>query len=280
MTETIPFRPIGPFAAEVDIRITDDLSPDTIGEIRAIYDRHHVVVFRDQTLSHEQQIRFIGHFGPVLRSAYDGVGYISNQPGKGGLGNAELAFHSDLAFNPEPFLAISLHAVDVENERSSTRYVDSCLAYRTLPEAVKARIQDLHALHVMPVDQSAHNDEDVPADMPRAVHPLMMTHPKTGEPILYMNFNQTARIVELPPQKSKQLIQELFAHIYRPDFIYDHRWRMGDLVLWDNLATQHARGDVSQVGRRTLQRVVIAKKGFFEQNPQYRHEQFDTPAVA
>ena len=189
------------------------------------------------------------------------------------LGVGELAFHSDLAFNPEPFLTISLHATDVEDGRSSTRFVDSCIGYRTLPEATKARLAGHDALHVFAVDMAGHNS-DAPEGLPRATHPLVMEHPRTGEPILYVNLNQTARIVGLAPQESADLLEALFEHLYREENVYEHRWRNGDLVMWDNLATQHARGNVSGVGRRTLQRVVLATKGFFEQNPQFSPEEF------
>ena len=90
----------------------------------------------------------------------------------------------------------------------------------------------------------------------------------------HSNLNQTARIVGLAPQESADLLEALFEHLYREENVYEHRWRNGDLVMWDNLATQHARGNVSGVGRRTLQRVVLATKGFFEQNPQFSPEEF------
>ncbi len=269
-------QPVGPFAVEIHLDLREPLSAPVLAELKALYDRHHLLVFRNQALSHDQQIAFVSNFGPPLLTRQDGVGYISNQPGQGGLGGGELAFHSDLAFSPEPFLGISLHAVDVENERSSTRYVDSCLGYRTLPDALKQRLAGLHALHVFSIDMAGHNTEDLPEGLPRTVHPLVMEHPRTGEPILYANLNQTARIVELEPAESARLIAQLFDHLYRPEVVYEHRWRMGDLVLWDNLATQHARGDVSKVGRRTLQRVVLARKGFFEQHPQFSMEEFAT----
>ncbi len=276
MVQNTASRPIAPFGAEVDLDLSGQLDEATIAELQALYDRHHLLVFRNQNLSHPRQIEFLSSFGPPLLNPQDGVGYISNQPGKGGLGGGELAFHSDLAFSPEPFLGISLHAVDVEDDRSSTRFVDSCVSYQALSPAMQARLQGLNALHVFAVDMTGRNDESVPEGMPRATHPLVMQHPRTGEPILYMNLNQTARIVELDPGESRALIDELFEHLYQPESIYEHRWRMGDFVMWDNLACQHARGEVSNVGPRTLQRVVLARKGFFEQHPQFRMEQFAT----
>jgi taurine dioxygenase len=276
MVATVAHKPLTPFGVEVDLDLSQPVDETTIDALKALYARHHLLVFRNQTLTHPRQVEIMSNFGPLLLTKQDGVGYISNQPGKGGLGSTELAFHSDLAFSPEPFLGISLHAVDVENERSSTKYVDSCIAYATLPEATKARLEGLSALHVFSVDIAGHNGEDVPEGLPRHVKPLVMPHPKTGEPILYMNFSQTARLVELEPAESSALLTELFEHLYQPASIYEHRWRMGDFVIWDNLATQHARGDVSDVGKRTLQRSVVATKGFFEQHPEFSMEEFAT----
>jgi taurine dioxygenase len=124
------------------------------------------------------------------------------------------------------------------------------------------------------------NGEDVPENLPRAVHPLVMEHPRTGEEILYINLNQTARIVELPAGESAALIDELFAASYREEEVYEHRWSVGDFVLWDNLALQHARAKITEDAPRTLQRVVLAHKGFFQQCPQFSIEQFMTPATA
>src|SRR4051794_24351049 len=187
MTAALQAEPLAPFGVRVDLDLGQPLGPDTLQALRRLYDAHHLLVIRNQRLSHPEQIAFVSNFGPPLLSEQDGVGYISNQPGQGGLGNSELAFHSDLAFSKEPFLGISLHAIDVEDGRSSTKYVDSCIAYRTLPSATKARLAGLQALHVFAVDMAGHNTEDAPDGLPRHVHPLVMPHPRTGEPILYVN---------------------------------------------------------------------------------------------
>lgn len=270
------WKPIEPFGAVVDLDLDAPRDAAVDDELRRLFDRHHLLVFRDQALSHPDQVAFVSLFGKPLLTEQDGVGFISNQPGMGGLGDVELAFHSDLSFSPKPFDAICLHAIDVEDGRSSTRYVDSTRAYRRLPDALKARIDGYSAMHMFGQSPSGRNLEDLPAHLPRSVHPLIMRHPRTGEKILYVNYNQTARIVELPRAESDALIDELFAYSYSEDAVYEHRWRNGDLVVWDNLATQHARGDVSGVGKRTLQRTVAAEAGFFEQHPEFRVEQFMT----
>ena len=268
--------PIVPFGAEVDLDLNAPRDSAIEQDLRDLLDRHHLLVFRNQSVSHPDQVAFVSIFGPPLLTEQDGVGFISNQPGMGGLGDVELAFHSDLSFSPKPFDSICLHAIEVEDGRSSTKFVDSTLSYRRLPEALKNRIDDFHAMHVFGQSLSGRNLEDIAANLPRSVHPLIMRHPRTGEKILYVNYNQTARIMELPREESNALIEDLFAYSYPPEAVYEHRWHNGDLVIWDNLATQHARGDVSNVGKRTLQRAVVAEAGFFEQHPEFAVEEFIT----
>ena len=101
-----------------------------------------------------------------------------------------------------------------------------------------------------------------------------MENHRTGEPSLLTSKDRSHRRARGRGEHGAD--DELFEHLYRPENIYEHRWRMGDFVMWDNLACQHARGEVSNVGPRTLQRVVLAHKGFFEQHPQFSKEQFAT----
>ena len=105
MSRELKIMPLQPFGLEIDLDLGSPLRDEVVEELKRLYDLHHLLVFRDQRLSHPQQIEFVSHFGPVL-SQPDGVGYISNQPGRGGLGDVELAFHSDLAFNEKPFLGM------------------------------------------------------------------------------------------------------------------------------------------------------------------------------
>lgn len=270
------WKPITPFGAEVDLDLNAPRDAETEQALRDLLDRHHLLVFRKQAVSHPDQVDFVSIFGKPLLTEQDGVGFISNQAGMGGLGDVELAFHSDLSFSPKPFDSICLHAIEVEDGRSSTKYVDSTLSYGRLPAAMKDEIDGYHAMHVFGQSLSGRNTEDLPEHLPRSVHPLVMRHPRTGEKILYVNYNQTARIMELDKAESEALIEDLFAYSYPPEAVYEHRWHNGDLVIWDNLATQHARGDVSNVGKRTLQRAVVAEAGFFEQHPEFRVEQFMT----
>ena len=255
-------------AVDLDLREIGDEATRT--HLRALYAEHHLLRFKDQSLTIEQQIAVMELFGEVLKQRKDAVGFITNEAVKENfLGASELAFHSDLAFSPKPYHGISLHAVQVDNGRTSTRYIDSADAYDRLPAALKEEVEGLEALHVFGANLAGRNLSDTPDHLPRQVHPLVWRHPKTGRKILYVSYNQTASIVGYDKARSDDLIERLFEYSYPPHAIYDHRWYIGDVVIWDNIAMQHARGDISEVGVRRLQRAVIGEAGFFEQYPEF-----------
>jgi len=265
---------IVPFGIEIEHDAASSPSAENIEELQALYAQHHLMVFRRQKLTHDQQARFAHIFGPGLANLDDGRSYVSNVPGAGLFGDSELEFHSDLAFTPQPYRGICLHAVDVEDGQSSTRFISSSAAYASLPDELRDEVDGLHALHVLRGARLDRNN--LPKDIPSAVHPIVMTHPSTAEPLLYIAYDQTVRIVEMSPEDSVLLLKRLFAHLYRPENVYEHKWKIGDLVMWDNLALQHARGSLIGAGRRTLQRVALGTRGFFEQFPQFKPEQYVT----
>jgi taurine dioxygenase len=250
---------IVPFGAELhDIDLRVPLPAGNLDELRRLYDEHHLLVFRNQHLSLDEQIRVMEYFGPVLDD-YTTIGYVSNVRSDGHLGNSELYYHSDLACTPEPFLGLSLHAVEVEDDATSTRYANAARAYASLPPAIRERIDRLEAVHVWPRELAERQRSDgVPPDHPRAVHPVVMEDPRTHSRALFVNQNQTDAIVGLEPKESEELIQELFRHLYADDNVYEHLWRNGDVVVWDNRAVQHARAELDPDTPRTLQRVCAA----------------------
>ena len=138
--------------------------------------------------------------------------------------------------------------------------MSSVLAYERLPEDVKERLAGLHARHVYDAANDYGTRRFRLADVPdglTAVHPIVLTHPHTGRPILFVNELMTDSIVELPPDRGEALLQQLFAAFDDPDITYRHRWQLGDLVVWDNLALQHGRTEIPVGQRRSLRRVQI-----------------------
>jgi taurine dioxygenase len=267
MSALIPFRPLSPFGAEVLIDLGKPLTKAQAGAFIGLFREHKVLLARNQQLDEVAQKRVMSYLGPVPP---DACGLTSNDPSVGLQGDIKLAFHSDLAFAAEPDLGASLFAVNLVDDASSTSFANGVLAYRALPQAMKDRIEQLEVLSVWALDQTRRNRAaGLKSDDPRAAHPLVWNHPATGEPILYLTEMQTDCIVGLPEDESEALIAELFSYLFVPERVLTHTWRNGDLVIWDNLATQHARRDISQVGIRTLRRVSIARRSFFEQFPQF-----------
>ncbi|MEO5842610.1 MAG: TauD/TfdA family dioxygenase [Acidimicrobiales bacterium] len=233
------------------------LTGDTRSTLRAAYRRGHLVLVRGDCVAMETQREFASLFGPVIDSAY-----VSNARPDGIIRNGALLFHSDLAFTPHPYLGLSLHAIELPASGSSTFFVDAVAAFRALPLVLRDRVQGLTATHAFDLqtqqgDSSAYR-EPVPAHAERAIHPVVLVHPATGDGVLYVNEMQTERINELERAESDELIAALFAHLYSGEFTYEHRWQVGDLIVWDNVAVQHARRDPGG-GTRTLQRVTLAE---------------------
>lgn len=273
--------PASAFGIEVDIDLRRPLDPVEQSEFRELFYRHHLLLFRGQQLEPEDHARICGYLGPILRDPEESMGYISNVRPDGGLGSTALAFHSDLAFCPTPFDAISLYATDLVNDATSTIFASGTRAYSLLPNELKARLDSLDALHVFVGQMAGRNRAaalgiELGPDVPHATHPLIMRHPVSGMPIVYANYMLTDSLVGLDPDESERIIQELFAVLYQPSNTYEHRWRLNDLVIWDNLALQHARGDVSKVGNRTLHRVVNAKESLYDTYPQFRDPKYRT----
>lgn len=254
-------RELSPFGVEIDFDMRTPLDEDAQAMLQRLRLKHHLLVFRNQKLSLADQERVMKYMGPILEDEDDRMDFISTDDAVGILGNGEIAFHSDLAFTPHPFPTISLHAVDVTDGATSTTFASGTLAFQALPEAMKARLRGLQALHCMAKDnENRTHDLDVPPEFPRSVHPLVMPHPESGEPILFAFFQQTDRILGLPEETSEALLNALFVALYAPGNMYEHRWNKGDFVIWDNIALQHARLE-KVTTTRTLQRVTGGRLG-------------------
>lgn len=255
---------LAPFGVEVrDIDLTQPVSEETAYALRRLYDEHHLVVFRGQSLSLEQQRVAATIFGHVFPME-EGVHYISNVRKDGYLGSLELKFHSDLAYCEFPIDGIMLHAIEVDSGKTSTRFVDIIEAWRTLPADVKEQVQDLRAVQMF-VHGPQDNRYGVDETLPHWSHRIARPHPRTGKLCLYVMEESTRMIGDLPEGQGRALIRVLCDHIARPESVYEHIWHVGDVVLWDNLACQHARGALTSSVPRTLQRQTLGSLTFKQQ---------------
>jgi taurine dioxygenase len=259
-------RPLPSFGQEVSFDLSQPLDDDQQQALRDLLYGNGLLVFRNQSLTDEDQTRVLGHFGHVLFEE-GGHREISVD---GNLGNCRLIFHSDLAFTPEPFKLLSLYGIDVEDGGTSTLFASGSRAIDQLPPALRARVEGVEVATVIPPSQTERAvTYDTPDFLPQITGPAVVAHPVTGRPILNVFEMQTSRVEGLPPEPSEALLQELFGYLYAPDNVYEHVWHQGDLVIWDNLALQHSRRDQQAIARRRLRRIAVADKTFFQLCPQF-----------
>jgi taurine dioxygenase len=264
-------RPLSPaLGAEIlGVDLAQEIDNRTFAQIRDAWHEHLVILLRDQELSEDDQVRFAEKFGPpaVIHTKqfvrnHPAVMLISNirEDGKpiGALPNGEMHFHTDQCHQERPAMASMLYAIEVPRAGGNTLFANGYKAYETLPDALKLRIAGRKALNAYDYDTAAMKRGTRLADgVPSCVHPVVRTHPATGRKALYVNRLMTVRIEGLPADESDELLDTLFAHQERREFVYEHVWRPGDLLMWDNRCTLHARTDFSPDERRLMRRVTI-----------------------
>jgi taurine dioxygenase len=222
---------------------------------------HHVAVLPDQNLTRERQFEFAAEFGEVEAPDADrwpgkrhGVAHVlSNLDADGNptvrhSKAANYHWHTDKPYHTAPPMLTMLYAVEVPEQGGDTEFANTALAYEELPEAMKRRIARLRVAFRPAFDDSR----------PGAVHPLVRTHPDTGRKALYLG-NHATHIVGLPEDESIALFAELLTHATQSRFVYRHRWRVGDLVMWDNRCLLHRAvlDEYSGKYRRVLHRSVV-----------------------
>jgi taurine dioxygenase len=266
MASGITHHQLAPFGIEVCLDPAGRLSAADEEELRRLYAKDGLLVVRGLDLDLDAQLDFCGIFGPVLRQ--EGETYvISNDPAKGILAGAELIFHSDIPYVPAPYAAGALYAVEVSEGVSPTRFASGFRAWEQLSAAQRERIDGLNSIQMRTriIDGRNRLTDAKPTDN-CAVQAVVPRQVGTGRPYLFTGETHTAAIIGLAEADSEALLEELFSVLYAEDNIYDHEWRPGDLVLWDNLAIQHGRKPVTG-GVRTLQRVSIGPFAYWDQYP-------------
>jgi taurine dioxygenase len=230
---------------------------------------HQVILLRNQVLDEDAQVRFAETFGPPARSTsgrtYKGVKnpavmLVSNirEDGKpiGALPDGEMHFHTDQCHQVAPAAATMLYAIEIPSKGGNTLFADAYKAYETLPDDIKQRLAGRRALNAYTTDSTTRSTNYEGANS-SYWHPAVRTHPATKRKALYVNRLMTREIEGLPREESDALLQMLFDHQEQPQFVYEHVWRPGDIVMWDNRCTLHARTDFSAGERRLLRRVTL-----------------------
>ncbi|GAC1312126.1 MAG: TauD/TfdA family dioxygenase [Acidimicrobiales bacterium] len=244
---------------------------DICAQLQVLFDSRGVLVFRDIEADERTQanlVRMLIGKPPLAPDetpsgrANGSTFYVSNKEPEGGAPFGRLLFHSDMMWSEHTFQVLSLYGVEVEQPATPTMFASAAVAWQTLPDELRARVESLCAVqgHAEGERARAGDDPDVLVtvfdNLPTRITPIKYEHPRTGEVLLYVSQQMTASIVDLPSDESEALLEELFEHLYRPQFLYEHDWRTKDLVAWDNIATQHARPNVALDGPvRTLRKI-------------------------
>jgi len=278
MSLTIDIEPLSPIlgASVRGIDLTKPVDDRTADTIRDAFHRYSLLCFPGQEISAADQLRFANLFGKgdggvretkelgAKRTGNRGVMYVSNirENGKpiGVLPDGEMQFHSDGAHRDSPYRATTLYAIKIPSRGGNTLFANLYAAYDALPQATKEQIAGLKTQFVYDYDaqlRSLTDDDD--SELPRAIHDLVRTHPATGRKSLYLSRLMCRRVVDMDPAESEALLEELFDHAEKPEFVYAHKWTIGDLVVWDNRCLNHARTDFPPEEQRMLRRYTVSE---------------------
>jgi alpha-ketoglutarate-dependent 2,4-dichlorophenoxyacetate dioxygenase len=245
--------------------LSQPLSPRLRRQILDAFLEHHVVIFPDQELTREAQFAFTANFGEVeppearraegkrhrvahVISNLDGAG---NPVDKSSSAVSNYRWHTDKSYYAAPPLMTTLYGVEMPPQGGDTEFANTAMGYAALPEATKRRIAGLRVVFRW-------GAADEPGSLPAVDHPLVQTHPETGVEALYLG-NHASHILGLSGAEGANLLEALLAHTTRREFVYVHRWRRGDLVMWDNRCLLHRAVANFEMGkdRRILHRTVL-----------------------
>jgi taurine dioxygenase len=169
-----------------------------------------------------------------------------------------MMFHYDQCYYEHPSMGSTLYAIEVPDDGGNTLFSNCRMAYDALSDAWKKRIEGLRALNYYDYGRNPTiRPETIDPDKPHWVHPIVRTHPETGRKALYVNRLMSIRIEVLAEDESSAILDYLFDHIERPEFVYEHEWKVCDLMMWDNRCSVHARTYFSPEKRRMMRRVTV-----------------------
>lgn len=278
--------PLSPaLGAEITgINLGHEMAGETVAQILDLWRRHLVLVFRDQDLTTEGQRRFASNFGTLRERRRGGTTFAKSNYARwqgdpnirddpnlmlvsnvtidglpiGSFAEGDMWFHIDSGYSERPYKYTFLHALKLPTEGGNTLFANMYRAYEALPQDLKDRLKGKKALHIH--EYKRREKVDLAGDFsksPHAFHPVFTTHPETGRRSLFVDRLMTARLEGFAPQESTAVLEQLFDHAERREFIYEHIWRVGDLVMWDNRCVTHGRTTFPRDQERILRRCTI-----------------------
>ncbi len=274
----------GALGADVyGVDLSQPVSDETFRKIMDAWGEHLVLRFSGQKLDDPTLMKFSARFGeldraPVLAAdrdnkdtavtaeVIDWIAVISNlkKDGKpvGGLGSYELVWHTDMSYNPLPPRASLLYALEVPPDGGNTGFLNMYAAYETLPDKLKRAVEGKACIHDSSRNSAGElrrgfqTTHDV-TKTPGAVHPLVRLHPVTKKKALFLGRRPGAYVHGLSVEESEELLNAIWAHATQERFAWYQKWRIGDLLMWDNRCVMHRRDAFDESLRRVMHRTQI-----------------------
>ena len=269
---------VGAEVSGVDLARLNDAE---FAAIEQAWNRYSALLLRDQKLTDDDLLAFSRRFGeldppPVQEhgrqspEGYPEVYVVSNvldEKGApiGALGAGEAVWHTDMSYLALPPDASMLYALEIPPSGGDTWVLGMQAAWAALPSALKAKLRGRRIKHDGTYNSGGYlrkgvTPSDDPHQAPGAWHPAVLRHPVTGAPSLYLGRRRNSYVEGFAPAESAALLDALWMHIEHPEFRYQHRWRVGDLLLWDNRSTMHRRDPFDHKTRRVMHRTQIKGK--------------------
>ncbi|CAM3811587.1 Alpha-ketoglutarate-dependent taurine dioxygenase [Pseudomonas reidholzensis] len=277
--QSFEIRPFsGAVGAEIiGLDLTQAVNREDFKRIHRAHLDHHVLVFRDQRIRPEHQIAFSRRFGELqihvlkqfLLQGHPEILIVSNivEDGRNvGLGDAGKFWHSDLSYKELPSLGSMLHAQELPSEGGDTLFADMHKAWDAVPDALRTIVEGRAAAHSYTARYAETKFEgnwrptltaEQLAQVQEVIHPVVRTHPENGRKALFVSEGFTTRIVGLPDDESRDVLQQLYALSVLEANIYRHPWQPHDMVFWDNRSLIHLAAGCPAHLRRKLFRTTI-----------------------
>ena len=278
MAKSFEVRPLCPaLGAEIiGLDISQPLDKATSQELANTWRDYLLLLFRKPDMTQQEQIRFAKCFGTIgerpkpadsrpedyskLDQAFMLVTNIrKNGKPIGTLPDGEMMFHHDTIYKPKPHIGTLLYAIEVPSVGGNTLFTNLYLAYDALSDKIKKRVKGRKAKHIYDYERiNERNTEEGAGNLLESYsHPVCITHPLSQKKALYVDRLMTAKIEGMSKEESEKILGTMFDTAERKDFVYEHVWMPGDLLLWDNFCSSHARTNFSEGERRLLRRCQV-----------------------
>lgn len=267
-TMDLTVGPLAPFGAEISgIDLSQELGEDVKEQLREAWRTHALLLFRNQEISKEDQLRAAAIFGNILiqGEAPGGINFVTNVAAKRGISEdgefnlysqGEMQFHIDHSFHVKQPQGLMLYGIEVTKTGGETLFSDSRLALSSLPASLRERVGSLTVRHAHRLGaKGTVGDAGWPG---YSDHPMVRRHDRSGRDFLFLSRRHSPTIHGMDGEEGEKFMDELYEYIAKRENVYTHSWKPNDLVLWDNVALQHARNDYDPNERRHLRKAQFA----------------------